>query len=176
MTLDSVEAAHLDLHDLDVPVDAGPAVAVVAHRADHAADCGAVTTCADGVVARRVPAVDVVDETVPVVVHAVSSDLRAVRPVVGHEVDVVVVRPASFKNRHDNAVAVAGGPSRGDVPRQVGVDVVVGRVNVVPLGPKLRVVGRRPVLHVVVELCRHHRREVVQGTRSTSSPSSATSS
>ena len=143
----------MDLHDLDVPIDAGPSVAVVAHRADHATDRGAVTACTDGIVATRcVPAVDIVDKTVAVIVHAVAIDLRAVGPVVANEVDVVVVGASAFKHGHDDAVAVGGGPSRGDVPREVGVDVVVGRVDVVPLGPKLRIVGRGPVFYVVVEL------------------------
>ena len=87
----------MDLHDLDVPVDAGTAIAVVAYRPNHSTHRRSVTACTDGVVAAcGVPAIDVVHKTIAIVVHAVAVDLGIVRPVIANEVDVVVVGAPSL--------------------------------------------------------------------------------
>src|SRR5262249_42153650 len=78
-------------HDLALPVHAGDADAVVAHGADGAAGVSAV---AAGILWRvvhfiEVPAVDVVDVAVSVVVDAVARDLAGVHPDVGSQVRVI---------------------------------------------------------------------------------------
>ena len=155
----------MNLHDLDIPVDTSPTVAVVAHSANHATDGRAMATRTDGVAsAGRIPTVVIVHEPIAIVVHPIAGRFPVVGPVVGQQVHVVVVGAATLQHSHHNAVAVGRGPSCGDVPRKFGVDVVVGTVNVVPLRTKLRVVGRRPIFHVMVELGRHHRGQFVQRT------------
>src|SRR5262249_24139846 len=110
-------------HQFDAgPGNAGDADAVVAHPRDGAGDVRAVAVVVERFVVVRdeVPAVDVVDEAVAVVVDAVAGDLARVGPDVGGEVGVVVV-DAGVDDRDDDAAA------RGDgVPRLGGVDVGVG--------------------------------------------------
>ncbi len=146
----------MDLHDFHVPVHPHPAVAVVARRSDHAADRRAVAAAVDVVrVVGRVPTVVVVHKSVEVVVHAVVRNFKCIHPVVVDEVHVVVIGPASFENTRHNPSTVCRRPTRGDVPRQVRIDVVVAALNVVPLLPQRRVVGHRfPFVHLVVELHR----------------------
>ena len=115
----------LQAHDLDVPVHARHADAVVADAADGAGAVRAVVVVVHGVVVvvREVPAVDVVDEAVGVIVDAVAGDLARVRPGVGRQVGVRVV-DAGVDDRDDHA----GGTGE-DVPRLDGVDVGVHRAG-----------------------------------------------
>ena len=73
----AVGAEELQGHDLDVPVDAGDADAVVAHGADRAGDVRAVAVVVQrvAVVVDEVVAVDVIDEAVAVVVDPVAGNL-----------------------------------------------------------------------------------------------------
>ena len=82
-----------------------------------------------------------------------------------NQIDVVVVGPSPFENRNNNAVTVGCGATSRDVPCQIRIDVVVRVVNVMPLRTELRVVGRRPVFHIVVELSRFHICQFIQCTQ-----------
>ena len=84
---------------------------------------------------------------------------------VANQIHVVVVGPTPFEDGHDNSVTVGRGSSCGDVPCLVGIDVVVRSVHMVPLGTKLRIVGGCPVLHIVVQLGRHHRGQRLDGAQ-----------
>ena len=98
----AVGVQELEGHDLDVPVDAGDADAVVAHGADGAGDVRAVAVVVHrvAVVVDEVVAVDVVDVAVAVVVDAVAGDLARVGPDVGGQVGVGVV-DAGVDHGHD---------------------------------------------------------------------------
>ena len=79
---------------------------------------------------------------------------------------MVVVGTASFKDGHHNARTIGRCTTRGDVPRQIAVDVVVPVFNVVPLLADLRIVGQRlTVLDRVVELRSLHAVVVAKGAK-----------
>src|SRR5262249_29703084 len=78
----AVGVQELHRHYLHVPVDAGHADAVVPLGADDPGDVRAVAVVVVGivVVGNEVPAVDVVDEPVVVVVDSVAGDFAGLRP------------------------------------------------------------------------------------------------
>ena len=81
-----------DLHPLAYPHHADP---VVPARADRPGDVRAVTVLVQrlGVAADEVPAVDVVDEPIAVVVAAVAADLESIAPEVRRQVGMAQVDP-----------------------------------------------------------------------------------
>ncbi len=131
-----VRAQELETQDLDVPVHAHRADAVVPDRPDGAGGVRAVAVVVKGiaVVVVEVVAVDVVHEAVAVVVDAVPRDLAEVRPDVGREIGMVVV--ATRVDHADEHIRAADRY----VPRERGVDVGTRRppgLPRVPQGPHL---------------------------------------
>jgi len=118
----AVRAEELHRHDADVPRHTRDADTVVAHAADGARAVGAVTVVVHriAVVVEEVVAVNVVNVTVAVIVHAIARDLAGIGPYVLREVGVVVV-DACIDDRDHNV----GRPGL-DVPRRGGVDVGIG--------------------------------------------------
>ncbi len=144
----------LEGHDLDLPVHAGHADAVVAGRADGAGAVRAVVVVVHRIAAAgdRVEAVHVVDDAVAVVVHAVARDLGRVDPHVGGQILVRVVH-AGVDHADDDV-----GAADAVVPRLDGVDVSVrgaaglaGVVEPVQLG-EAGIVGRGAGVDDVVAL------------------------
>ncbi len=144
----------LQREELDIPGHAGHAQRVVADRADRARDVGPVAVVVHRVVVvvAEVPAADVVDEAVAVVVDAVAGDLAGVDPDVVGQVRVGVVDPG-VDYRHDDVSA-----SREEIPRVDSGDVCARysagepRVVQAPLKMESRVVGQRLGLDEEVRL------------------------
>ena len=113
----------LQPHDRNLPVDTRDAGAIVADGADRAGHVGAVRVVIEhiGGVGGEVPAIDVVDEAVCIVVDAVARRLAWVAPDVRGEVRMVVVDTGV--DHGDDHRSRSGG----DVPRRRGVDVGVGK-------------------------------------------------
>src|SRR5262249_31070117 len=144
-------------HHPDIPIDPGDAHPVVPDGPDGPGDVGAVVVVVHrvAVVGHEVVPVDVVDETVAVVVLAVPGDLTRVGPDVGGEVRVGVV-DAGVEDGDQGA----GRPGR-LVPGFRRVDVRVrgaarlAGVVEAPKVPKGRVVGHpvdaQPVVRLGVE-------------------------
>ena len=118
-----VHVARPDRHQAGVPVDAGDTVAVVAARTDRAGHVRAMT----GEIAGRVvgvdeiPATDVVDPPVAVVIDAVSGDLAGIAPDVRRQVRMVVRDSAVDDGNRDRGAAGRR------VPRLRRVDIGVRR-------------------------------------------------
>ena len=121
----------LEGHDLDTPIDAGNADAVVAHRADGARDVGAVAVVVHrvSIVVEEIVAADVIDVAVAVIILAVAGDLARVGPDVGLQVGVVVVDAGVYDGHH--RLAGAGGfvPCLGSI--DVGIEGAAGLTGVV---------------------------------------------
>ena len=98
----------------------------------------------------HVPAVVIVNVAVAVIVDSISGYFLEVYPLVVDEVRVVEV--ATFDDTYHDFIAESGGTAGGDVPSQIGVDVGVVGVDVVPLVAEVRVVRNGAVFNVVVEL------------------------
>ena len=145
---EAVVVEELAGHHLHVPAHPRDARAVVAHRADGARHVGAVARAVHRVVVlvHEVPAVDVVDEAVAVVVDAVAGDLAGVPPHVGVEVGVAVV-DARIDDGHDECRARDRMPGLGRI--DVGI-LDAARLPRVVLAPELAevgVIGDALVLH-----------------------------
>ena len=123
----AVRADELQRHDLDVPVDADDARPVVADRSDRPGDVRPVAVVVGRVivVVHEVPAMDVVDVAVGIVVDPVVfaawAGLSRIGPDVCGEIGVVPVH-ARVDHRNDDRVT----PGRRR-PRLWRVDVGVGR-------------------------------------------------
>src|SRR5205823_7675554 len=119
---------------------------IVTARSGHPGHPGAVVVLAIDrvgivVVVHEVPAVDVVDLAVAVIVDTVARDLARVRPEVGREIRMCV-HHAVVDDRDDDARAARGHvPGRDEVG--VGADeaATLSGVPQVPLVGKHRVVG-----------------------------------
>jgi hypothetical protein len=124
----------LHRHDPGTPGDACDPDAVVAARGDDAGEARPVPVVVGrvGVTADRVPAVDVVHVTVPVVVHAVARDVVRVRPQVGDEVGVRHIDPGVDDRDRDR-------PAAAEAPRALRAHHPV--VRELPLLAEARVVG-----------------------------------
>ena len=119
----SAAVAGLDGQDRGPRRDAEPAEVVVRDGGDRAGDVSAVRRAVAlhvVVIVEKVPAADVVDVAVAVVVDAVAGDLARVDEDVGREVGVRVV-DAAVDDRDDGAL-----PGRARLPGAVGVDVGIG--------------------------------------------------
>ena len=156
----------LQVHDRDIPVDAGQPHAVVPLRAGQARDEGSMVGLAGtpagglcrqsggiriGVGIAHVPAVAVVHVAIAVVVHPVAAVLGGVLPHLGREVLVIRVYPR-IDDRDDQGAAARGhvpGVERADVRPRAACAAVDGLavVVVVPLVGG-EVVGRRTGLFV----------------------------
>ena len=118
-----------------------------------------MASSADGVrAAGRIPTVVIVHKPVAVVVNTIARHFCSIDPMVVNQIDVVVVGAAALEDCDDNAVTIGGGATGRNVPSQVGIDVVVRPVHVVPLRSKLRVVGCGALFNVMVHLSRLHKR------------------
>ncbi len=123
-------AQKLAADDAHVPVDAGDADAVVAHRADGAGHVGAMAEVIHGIagVVDDVDAVEVIHVAVVVIVFAVGLAFAvALRALLGIHPDVLgqvlmVVVDARVDHGHDHVFRACVG-----VPGLQGVDVRVGR-------------------------------------------------
>ena len=73
---------------------------------------------------------------------------------------VGVVEVASFNDAHHDFISESSGATGGDVPSQIGIDVGIVGIHVVPLVTEIGVVRNGTVLNVVVELHREHGRVV----------------
>lgn len=130
--------------NFDVPGDAGDADGVVSDGGDGSGDVGAVAMVVGGVVVvvGEVPAVDVVDESVVVVVEVVVGDFAGIGENVGGKIGMGHV-DARVDDGDDDVVGAGG-----EIPGAGGVDVGVGRAAVLagvfktPLIGKTDVVGR----------------------------------
>jgi hypothetical protein len=123
----SDRAQELQRHELDVPVDAGDADAVVADRADDPCDVRAVAVVVIRVVVvvDEVPAAPVVDIAVAVVVRAVRSAARTVLTVIDPDISGEIRMchvEARVKDSHHDAAAAGRSP-----PRFLRVNVGVTR-------------------------------------------------
>ena len=166
----ALAAEKLAADQLDAtPAHTGHALAVAADARDRARNMGAVVIRrASGIdvvaVAREVPAADIVDITVAVIVHAVGGVVR-IDPDVGGQ--ILVVEVDALVDHADNDVAATGVPGR---PRFAGLRTeLVGRAGRVAMHAVQRAVG---VVRVVrngrvgvgpVRLGVFHRRVVHQG-------------
>ena len=119
---DVADHARLQQHELDIPVDTGHALLVVAPGPDDARDGMAVLV---GHVHRgvgdEVPAHEVVHIAVVVVVNAVAEGFGMVLPDVFAQVLVQHVEPA-VEYGHDDGVALGGEAARGEAPGFIGTD------------------------------------------------------
>ena len=107
------------------------------------------------VVVANVPAVVIVHVAVVVVINAVVGHFPWIRPMVVDEICVAVIGTPSFENGHDDACTVASYTSGCHIPSEVRINVVIARLDVVPLLAKIRVVWHRlPLRDYVVQLCR----------------------
>ncbi len=150
-------AEELAAHDLDVPVHARHADAVVANATDGAGAVRTVVVVVHGVavVVVGIHTVDVVDVAVGVVVDAVAGDLAGIRPGIGREVGVRVVDTGVDHGDHDIGRTVEHAPALGRVDVSVrGTDMAaaIGLAGVVhaPEVAEQRIVRHfQRVLHVV---------------------------
>ena len=112
----------------NLPVDAHHTTAIVAHRTDRASHVGPVTVAVLRiiVIGDKVPAADIVDKAVAVVVDAVACDLAGVPPDIGSQVGMADVNPRIDDTDHHTAGA------RGDIPGLGGVDIGVGQATRLP--------------------------------------------
>ncbi len=94
-----------------------------------------------GVTVGEVPALDVVDEAVAVVVDAVSGDLARIRPDVGREIGVRVVDPG-VDDRDQHAGTAGHVPGRGRVHARQAPEILVA-LSPRARGREERVVGKR---------------------------------
>ena len=113
----------LQPHDRHLPVDPCDAGAIVADRADRAGHMGAVRVVVEhvGGVGGEVPAEDVVDKTVAIVVDAVACRLAGIAPDVRGQIRMVVI-DAGVDHGDDHRPRAGG-----DIPRRRGVDVGIGK-------------------------------------------------
>ena len=117
-------------------------------------------------VVRGVPTVVIIHKAILVVIDVVVGNLRRVHPVVANQIHVVVVGASAFKHSNDNPGAVGRGASGGDVPSQVGIDVVVRVLDVVPLLTQRRVIGNSlALLNNMIELNRLQAPILTQATK-----------
>ena len=121
-------AEELQCGKLHIPGHARDADAIVAYGADGAGDVRPVTVVIHrvGVVVDEVPAVDVINIAVAVVINRVSRDLARVRPHVCSKVGMGVVDARVYDADDDRAAA------RADIPRLGGVDIRVDRASGLP--------------------------------------------
>ena len=154
-------AQEADRHDLDFPVHAGHALVVVADGADDARHVRAVAVVVHrvvgrqaqhGVVGAEVPAADVVDVAVAVVVEIVVRYFAGIDPHVVGQVRMGVVH-AGVDHRDDDVPAarrLVPGFDRADVGRRQG------GVLEPPLADEHRVVRRAVGTHHVIRLGIEH--------------------
>ncbi len=117
----SVGVEKSERHDAALPRDSGNAQAVVADGGNGSGDVGAVRVGVGGVVvfAEEVPAVDVIDVSVAIVIDAVEF-FQGVDPDVRGEIGMGDIH-AGIDDADDD-----GGGARGDIPGFGGVDIGIG--------------------------------------------------
>ena len=93
-------------HQLNLPIDPNDAGVVVADRADGSRDMGAVAVDIHWIVTGRsrcrvkVPANDIVDKSVGIIVNAIIWDFSGVGPDIVGEIDVVIIDPRVHHRDH----------------------------------------------------------------------------
>ncbi len=146
------------MHDVYVPIHTRTSDAIVARSPNHSAYGGAVTAGRDVIgVITCIPTIEIVYITVVVIVHAVAWNLRCIRPMVVDEVNMVVIRSSTFQDSNDNARAIGRDASGRHIPSQIGVNIVVTILIVVPLLAIIGVVGNGfALVHDVIQLHGSH--------------------
>ncbi len=117
----------LDRHDLCSRGDADDADGVIADRRDRAGHVRPVAVAVERVVvvAREVPAVDVIHEAIAVVVEAVAGDFRRMRPDIGGDVRMRRIE-AGIHHRDDGARPLGRVPRRPRLNQLQRPQVVIG--------------------------------------------------
>ena len=109
-------------HNLDFPTNAGDAFAVVADGADDAGDVSAVAVIIGTIagVVNGIEAVNVINDSVPIVVDAVAGNFGSVGPDVGREIFVSVTNASVDDGDDDPGGVIMSLPGNG------GIDIAAG--------------------------------------------------
>ena len=111
-----------------MPIDASYADCVIAGRADNAGDMGAMGVCIavtrasvinTGVVVEEVPAMDIVNKPVAIIINSISGYFSAICPNVRLQIRMVNVHTL-IDHAHNDLIATCR-----RVPREVGVNIGV---------------------------------------------------